>query len=183
MSRNAIYPGSFDPFTDGHMDILRRALHIFGTVHVIVAQNPDKPNSMFTVAERIAMIHCSVNELTEHLKLGVVIGTTDDLISHYAANNNIWHIIRGFRNNSDLEKETVLAKYNQLASDLETVYFHSPDKYATTSSTLVRMLISTGLHEQAIGFMPYGCRTPEIGDLFKKKAKVEHRGKPRWDKK
>jgi pantetheine-phosphate adenylyltransferase len=167
----AIYPGSFDPFTRGHMDILRRALAIFDHVHVVIAKNPDKEHTMFSEQQRISIIKVALNELELHHidAERVTVLYWSQLIGKYAEQHNIKHIIRGIRGSDDMEKETRLAKFNNMAFRLETIYFHSPDEYSNISSSLVRMLIGNQFIDQAINIMPNGCPAAWLKPLFERK--------------
>ena len=105
--KKAIYPGSFDPITNGHLDILERALEVFDEVVMLIADNPDK-KSRFTVQERIDMI----KEATSHLK-GVTVDSTSGLTVEYAKKVGAKHLIRGLRAVTDFEYEFALAEANR----------------------------------------------------------------------
>lgn len=137
--RSAIYPGSFDPVTLGHWDLIQRAAKLVDRLVVAVLHNPAKTPA-FTVEERVAML----NELTAPLP-NVEITTFHGLLVDFAKAQNAQFIVRGVRAFSDFEYEFQMALMNRkLAPELETVFLMPKEKYAAVSSRLVREIGTMG---------------------------------------
>lgn len=137
--RTAIYPGSFDPITNGHLDILKRATRLFDRVYVAVLKNADK-RAMFSVEERLDML----KESTEGMR-GVVCETFDGLAVSYAKARGAIAMVRGLRAVSDFEAEFKMATANnQLDPEIEMVYLMTSNEYAFLSSSIVREVASMG---------------------------------------
>jgi pantetheine-phosphate adenylyltransferase len=135
----AIYPGSFDPPTNGHLDLIERGAKIFEELVVAILRNSEK-SPMFSVAERSEMLR----ELTAHLK-NVRIDTFDGLMVEYAKSLEATCILRGIRAISDYEYELQMALMNRkLEPTLETVFMMPADKYSYVSSRLVREVAQAG---------------------------------------
>jgi pantetheine-phosphate adenylyltransferase len=135
----AIYPGSFDPPTNGHLDLIERGAKIFEELVVAILRNSEK-SPMFSVAERLEMLR----ELTAHLK-NVRIDTFDGLMVEYAKSLDATCILRGIRAISDYEYELQMALMNRkLEPTLETVFMMPADKYSYISSRLVREVAQAG---------------------------------------
>jgi len=131
--RTAIYPGTFDPITNGHLDILERALKLFDKVIITVARNSAK-NPLFTEEERLAMMRESVR----HLK-GVEIDSFDGLLVDYARKKKATAVVRGLRAISDFEYELQMALMNRkLDEDFVTVFLMPNEKYTYLNSSIVR---------------------------------------------
>ena len=131
--RKAIYPGSFDPVTNGHIDLIRRALSLFGEVHVVVAENPEK-NPLFNVEERVAL----VNRAVGHLK-GVRVESFDGLTVTYAKKKGAQSIIRGLRATSDFDYEFQMALTNRvLSKEVDTIFLMPSEAHFYLSSKLIR---------------------------------------------
>jgi len=131
--RTAIYPGTFDPITNGHLDILERALKLFDKVIITVARNSAK-NPLFTEEERLAMMKESVR----HLK-GVEIDSFDGLLVDYARKKKATAVVRGLRAISDFEYELQMALMNRkLDEDFVTVFLMPNEKYTYLNSSIVR---------------------------------------------
>ena len=136
MKRIALYPGTFDPITNGHFDVIQRALGLFDEVIVAVAISQDK-QPMFTLEERINMI----NKATAHLKNVRAIGF-NNLTVELAQEHNAKILIRGLRAVSDFEYELQLGYLNNSLDDsIETVYLMPKLKHAFVSSSIVRNLL------------------------------------------
>lgn len=136
MKKTALYPGTFDPITNGHFDIIERALRLFDEVIVAVADSADK-KPMFTLEERIEM----VREAVKNLKNVTVVGF-DNLTVELAKANNATVLIRGLRAVSDFEYELQLGYLNNSLDDtLETVYLMPKLQNAFISSSIVRNLL------------------------------------------
>ena len=131
--RTAIYPGTFDPITNGHIDIIQRALKLFDKVIITVARNSAK-DPLFSEEERIAMI----KEAVRHLK-GVEVDSFDGLLVSYARRKKATAFVRGLRAISDFEYELQMALMNRkLEPQLETVFLMPAESYTYVSSRLVR---------------------------------------------
>ncbi len=131
--RLALYPGTFDPFTYGHLDIARRALRIFETVEITIAVNADK-ESLLALDQRCDLIRKS----TAHLS-GISVVTFEGLLVDYARTRAACALVRGLRQVSDFESEFQMAFANRkLYPELETVFLMTSEEYALVSSTIVR---------------------------------------------
>ena len=129
----AIYPGSFDPLTNGHLDIINRAALIFENLIIAVAANSEK-NILFTKDERVEIIR----EATSCIK-NVRVESFNGLLVDYAKKNNVCTIIRGLRTLSDFEYEFRMAIMNRsLDSSIETVFLMTDEKYGHISSSFVK---------------------------------------------
>ena len=130
----AIYPGTFDPVTNGHLDILHRATHIFDKVIVGVAPNELK-HPLFSLKERIELIAANVEELN------VVVKPFEGLVVDFARNNNATVLIRGLRAVSDFEFEFQMTQMNRdLDPEIETIFLMPGARYFFTSSTLMKQV-------------------------------------------
>lgn len=133
----AVYPGTFDPVTNGHLDIIERACELFDTVIVSIAVNPNK-KPLFSEKERIDMIR----KVTSHL-INVEVDTFKGLLVKNAENKKAGVIIRGLRAISDFEYEFQMSLTNKkLNPDINTVFLMPNEKYSFLSSSLVRELAS-----------------------------------------
>ena len=137
--RTVIYPGSFDPLTNGHLDVIQRATKLFDRVIVAVAQN-DSKNPLFTLAERLEMVaHC-----VRHLP-NVEADTFDGLLVNYAEKCSAQAIIRGLRAVSDFEFEFQLALMNRKLNErVETIFMMPKDTYTFLSSRIVKEIARLG---------------------------------------
>lgn len=135
----AVYPGSFDPITLGHLDLIQRSCQMFEKVIVLVAVNSSK-NYLFTEKERIQMIQASVT----HLK-NVEIDSFEGLTVEYAKKRNAKTLIRGLRAVSDFEKELQMAHTNQsLCQEVETIFLATSTEYSFLSSSVVKEIARFG---------------------------------------
>ena len=138
--RIAIYPGSFDPITNGHLDILNRALGIFDKVIVLIAINPNK-KSRFTPAERKEMIEEAVGNNEK-----VIVDTYEGLTVKYAKEHNAKYLIRGLRALTDFEYEFQLATANDIAdSSIDTVFLMSKNDKSFINSSMIMELHEKGI--------------------------------------
>jgi pantetheine-phosphate adenylyltransferase len=159
MNTIAIYPGSFDPVTNGHLDIIERASEIFSSVIVAVARNSTK-RPLFTVKERLEMITDSVKRIEN-----VRVDSFEGLLVSYAKKMNATVAVRGLRAVSDFEFEFQMALTNRkLDGNLTTVFLMPHERYTYLSSSLVREIASLG--GDVSGFVP-----PFVLKKLKKKIK------------
>jgi len=139
MARAAIYPGSFDPPTNGHLAIIQRGLHVFDRLVVAVANNLDKA-PLFTAAERRQLIAEAVGTDPR-----VEVDAFDGLLVDYARNKGIHTVLRGLRAASDFEYEFMLANMNRkLDPDFESVFVMTGEDYFFVSARLVREVARFG---------------------------------------
>jgi pantetheine-phosphate adenylyltransferase len=140
-ARFAVYPGSFDPMTNGHLDILRRGLTVFDEVRVAVAYNQEKPSGLFTPDERVEM----VKEVTSEFGGRVTADSFHGLLIDYCRRTGAGTIIRGLRAVADFEYEFQMTMMNRhLASDVETVFLMADEQHFYTSSRLVKEVATLG---------------------------------------
>ena len=133
MERIAIYPGSFDPVTNGHLDILERGLKLFDKIIIAILTNPKK-KFLFTLDERIEMLEESLKEFSN-----VEIDTFDDLTVDFAAECNAQGILRGLRAMSDFEYEFQMALMNRrLNREVQTVFLMTGLRWIYTSSSIIK---------------------------------------------
>jgi pantetheine-phosphate adenylyltransferase len=134
----AIYPGTFDPFTYGHLDIVERACRVFGSVVVAVSQNPSK-TPLFPLEERIAMVKESVEGIP-----GASVESFDGLLVDHARRTGTSVLIKGVRAPSDVEYETQMAQMNAALANVETVFLVATPSQGFISSSLVREVARLG---------------------------------------
>ena len=136
----AIYPGSFDPITNGHLDIIQRGAKLFDEVIVAILVNPEKA-PLFALEERVAMIHTILNDQFSNVK----VDTFEGLLVEYAMRQNAQVIVRGIRAVSDYEYELQMALMNRhLSPDLETVFMVPSLETTYISASLVREVAKFG---------------------------------------
>jgi len=136
MTKRAIYPGSFDPITNGHIDIVKRASKIFDEVIIAIFDNPKK-NAVFSFEERKALIETCFAD-SDKIKVDIFHG----LLVDYAKEKNILTIIRGLRAVSDFDYELQMSLTNRkLESNVDTIFFMTDEKYSYLSSSLVKQLV------------------------------------------
>jgi pantetheine-phosphate adenylyltransferase len=158
--RTAIYPGSFDPLTNGHLDVLERAAKLFDRVIVAVALSESK-NPLFTLEERVALMKPAVARM-KNVKAGVF----DGLLVEYAHKQKAQAIVRGLRAVSDFEFEFQMALMNRkLAKDIETIFMMPKETYTFISSRIVKEIARMG--GDVSPFVP-----PHVAAALKKKLKT-----------
>ena len=136
----AIYPGTFDPITNGHLDIIKRAVHLFDQLIVSVAKNSGKEQALFSTKERIALIQLSVSQFSN-----VIVDSFEGLMVDHAAKHSAHAAIRGLRVLSDFEFEFKMALMNRSLNDeISTVFLMPHEKYTHISSSMVREVSSLG---------------------------------------
>jgi pantetheine-phosphate adenylyltransferase len=156
--RIAIYPGTFDPITYGHIDVIKRARELFPRVIVLVARNSSK-TPLFSDDERITMIRHIFNG-----KAGIVVDGFSGLLVDYARRRGASVIIRGLRAVSDFEYEFQLALTNRkLAPNLDTIFLVPHEKYTYLNSSIVREVARLG--GDVSGFVPPNVRRKLLAKL------------------
>ena len=155
MTNTALFPGSFDPFTAGHLNILRRALSMFDEVVIAVGVNQDKPG-LFSMDQRLEIIR----QVTKDMP-GVSVLKYDGLTVDICRQLGIVHIVRGVRNMLDFEAERSIADANRrLAPEIETIIIPTAQEFAHISSSAVRDILR---HKGDTGaFLTPGTVLPEI---------------------
>lgn len=134
----AVYPGSFDPVTNGHLDVIRRASQLFNELIVGIGQNPDK-RELFTQDERRALIEPHVAQYP-NVRVEAYDGLTIDFVRGCGGRV----IVRGIRDVADLNKEIQQAAVNSVIGGLETVFLMTSDQHILTSSTYVKQIYELG---------------------------------------
>ncbi len=139
-SKIAVYPGSFDPFTNGHLDVVDRALGIFDKLIVAVAGNPDKRQPLFTVQERVDLIRAAL-EGRDRVEVASFTGLTVE----YARSRGARTLVKGLRAYSDFDAELQQALMNRkLAPDIHTVFLMSGFAHIYVSSSILKDIASHG---------------------------------------
>lgn len=140
MIKKAIYPGSFDPFTSGHLDIVKKAAALFDEVYIVIGVNANKRRSF--PAEKM---HSAMEKTVAALGItNAYVTVHEGLVAEYAKTNGIQYMIRGLRNNMDYNYEENIAEVNKLINpDMEYVYFRAEN--VAVSSSMVKELHSYGL--------------------------------------
>ena len=136
--RIGVFPGQFDPITNGHLDVIRRGVKLFDELVIGVGINPDK-RELFTIDERVTMIRGLVGD-TPGVRVEKYTGLTVDFVRRAKATA----LLRGIRDVSDLRYEFQLALANRTVGGVETVFIMAGEQYALTSSSLIRQVVSLG---------------------------------------
>jgi pantetheine-phosphate adenylyltransferase len=139
----AVYPGSFDPITLGHVDIIERCSKIVDELHVLVVHNPEK-SPRFSSAKRIELIQESLKEAGVTDSKIKVTELSSGLLVDYIRKVDAKLLIKGFRNNVDLDYELPMAKVNRDLSGIETIFISADPQYGLVASSLVREVASLG---------------------------------------
>ncbi|MEK6972979.1 MAG: pantetheine-phosphate adenylyltransferase [archaeon] len=161
MEKIIIYPGSFDPITFGHIDVIERASKIFDKVIVAVAGNPEK-NHLFSIDERIKLVKTAVSNIEN-----VEVDSFNGLLVNYLAKKNCFLVLRGLREVSDFQFEFQQAMTNRkLDNRMETIFVMTDEKYFYLSSRLVKELAR--LNGYLSGFVP-----KEVEFALKNKLKAK----------
>ncbi|SHF30928.1 pantetheine-phosphate adenylyltransferase [Desulforamulus putei] len=157
--RIGIYPGSFDPVTNGHLDIIERSAGLFDRLIVAVARNPQKIKPLFTVDERVQILESVLDKYPN-----IIVDSYDGLTVNYALKQGANAIVRGLRAITDFESEFVFALTNKkLAPQLETVYLMTRAEYSFISSSTVKEVASYN-----------GCLSAMVPDLVAVKLKEKY---------
>ena len=144
----AIYPGSFDPVTNGHLDLIHRGCKLFDRLVVAIARNPEKDDSLFSLEERIEMLKAMTADLDN-----VTVDAFEGLLMTYCIENHANAVLRGIRAVSDYEFELQMALMNRkIEPRVETVFMMPAEKYSYLSSRIVREIASFG--GPLSGFVP-----------------------------
>jgi pantetheine-phosphate adenylyltransferase len=137
--RTVLYPGTFDPITNGHIDIIKRARDLFDSVIVTIAVNPSK-NPLFSLEERLILIKESISDFDN-----IIVDSFEGLVVDYARKTGAIGIIRGLRAVSDFEYEFQMALMNRkLAENISTIFLMPHEKYTYLNSSIVRNLAELG---------------------------------------
>lgn len=141
--RRAIFPGSFDPLTNGHLDIIKRSLPLFDEIIIAVLNNPEK-NPMFSVEERCALIR-EILPSVKNGKCELIVDSFSGLTADFAKQKSANAIVRGIRAVSDYEYELRMALMNRrLEPEIETVFLMAAEEYSYVSSNLMKQVFILG---------------------------------------
>jgi pantetheine-phosphate adenylyltransferase len=144
MSKIGIYPGSFDPITLGHLDIIQRSLHVVDKLTIAVSNNKSK-NHFISIDERLKLIEQTIQDLTIEDQKRIEIEKFDNLLVHYVKSKNASVIIRGLRAVSDFEYEFLMTGMNRsIDNEIETIFLMSSEKYHFISSRFIKEIHSLG---------------------------------------
>lgn len=158
--RVGVFPGQFDPITNGHLDVIHRGLKLFDEIIVAVGTNPEK-REMFSLDERVEMIRQIFHDLP-HVRVERYAGLTVDFVRSVKATA----ILRGIRDVSDLRYEFQLAMANRAVGGVETVFVMTGDNYALTSSSLIRQVVALGGDISAL--------KPVLPDIVIERLRLKH---------
>ncbi len=157
--RIGLFPGTFDPITNGHVDVIRRGRVLFDKLIVAIGKNPAK-SELFSVEERLDMIRQILDDCGPSVEVTTFSGLTVD----YARSIHATAILRGLRNVTDLNFEFQLALTNRAVADIETVFIMTGEMYAFTSSSLIKQIASAGDIDRLHRLLP-----PLVIELMRKK--------------
>jgi len=144
MSKIGIYPGSFDPITLGHLDIIQRSIHVVDKLIIAVSNNKSKKH-MISIDDRLDLIKKSILSLPNDIQSKIEIEKFDNLLVHYVKSKNASLIIRGLRAVSDFEYEFLMTGMNRsIDKDIETIFLMSAEKYHFISSRFIKEIHSLG---------------------------------------
>jgi pantetheine-phosphate adenylyltransferase len=157
--RIGLFPGTFDPITNGHVDVIRRGRVLFDKLIVAIGKNPAK-SELFSVDERLDMIRQILDDCGPSVEVTTFAGLTVD----YARSIGATAILRGLRNVTDLNFEFQLALTNRAVADIETAFIMTGEMYAFTSSSLIKQIASAGDIDRLHRLLP-----PLVIELMRKK--------------
>jgi pantetheine-phosphate adenylyltransferase len=155
----ALFPGTFDPLTNGHLDVIKRGHALFDQLIVAIGQNPTK-RPLFALNERVELARELVADCGPHVRVEAYAGLTVD----YARRVGATVILRGLRNVTDLHYEFQLALTNRAVADIETVFVMSGEMYGFTSSSLIRQIAAGGELDRLNKLLP-----PRVIEALKRK--------------
>ncbi len=162
-SRIALFPGTFDPMTNGHLDVIRRAQGLFDELIVGIGHNPLK-KELFRVDEREALIR----QILEENHLDVTVETYRGLTVDFARSRGVTVMLRGLRNVSDLQAEFQLALTNRTVANMETVFLMTDQAYGFTSSSLIKQIASEGDMDRLAPLLPQRV----IAEMKRKRSRL-----------
>lgn len=146
--KTAVYPGTFDPVTNGHIDVIERSIKLFDKVYVLVGENPQKATT-FTADERVEMLKTALKKHNNRIEVEHFEG----LLLNYVKKKKSNVIIRGLRAISDFEFEFQRAQFNrEFEKDIETIFIMTKDDYAFLSSSIIKEIAMFG--GSVKGFVP-----------------------------
>ena len=144
MSKIGIYPGSFDPITYGHLDIIQRSLSVVDELVIAVSNNKSK-NHLISIDDRLNLINQSISSLPDEDLSKIKVEKFDNLLVHYVKSKNASLIIRGLRAVSDFEYEFLMTGMNRsIDKDIETIFLMSSEKYHFISSRFIKEIHKLG---------------------------------------
>lgn len=153
MEKIALFPGSFDPFTKGHEDILLRGLNIFDKIIIAIGYNTAKHKRYFDVDSMIGYIEETYKDRPE-----ITVEIYNELTAGFAKKNNAKYLLRGLRNTTDFEYENTIAELNKNQNpELETVFLITTPKYAHISSSIIREVHQYG--GDVTDYLPYKIKS------------------------
>jgi pantetheine-phosphate adenylyltransferase len=168
MRRKAIYAGSFDPITNGHLWMIENGLELCDKLTIAIGVNPDK-KYMFTIDERISMIRSIVKKFHHDDDIKVV-SFTNEMLIDYAVRNGINLILRGIRNESDYEFERVMRYINNdIDNTVTTFYLMPPRPLAEVSSSMIKGLVGINGWEKVVGKYVHPTVLYELNEKLKEK--------------
>ncbi|THG34958.1 pantetheine-phosphate adenylyltransferase [Glaciibacter flavus] len=142
MRRIAVVPGSFDPVTLGHLDVIERAAGLFDELHVLVVHNPDK-SALLPIAQRVSLLERSIADVGEHDNI-VVAAWSVGLLVDYCTDVGASVLVKGIRSQIDVAYETPMAIVNRNLAGVETIFLLPDPGHAHVSSSLVRQVAGLG---------------------------------------
>lgn len=145
----AVFPGTFDPMTNGHVDVIRRGMDLFDQLVVAIGHNPGKAE-LFSIEERLDMVRQITGQCCPAVKVETFEGLTVDFARKIGASV----ILRGLRNVTDLHYEFQLALTNRAVADIETVFIMTGETYGFTSSSLIKQIASAGQVDRLHRLLP-----------------------------
>jgi pantetheine-phosphate adenylyltransferase len=159
--RTAVYPGSFDPPTNGHLMLITKAAKLFTKVYVMIGINPQKPNSFLSPETRKSLLEKVIPTYLYSMH-NVEVKIFDGATILFCAQNHASNIVRSFRSVTDFEYERQIANVNlKLNPKIQTIFFHLPDETGCISSSTVRELYNLGLLADLQKFVPQ-----QVADLL-----------------
>lgn len=167
--RIGVYPGTFDPITNGHLDIIKRGLRLVDRLVIGVATNPSK-DPLFTLDERVAMVDTEARQLAAEAGVDFEVVQFDELLMHFAERVNASIIIRGLRAVADFEYEFQMTGMNyQINPEIETVFLMADPRYQTIASRLVKEVARYG--GKIDGFVPRDVAAAVVQRVLDSKKK------------